>query len=426
MSVSAFVANECREKEQEKRIRTSLITTAQLALHLDSVISEAKELIAAAVKKQDDDPDILGAAGFFAIRAGWEDEQVFRWIHKSATLSRDDGPLKTMTLREVVASIPEWNQRETEITNRLTRGELPMFLAAISLNKSLSGFMFTPALVNSTESDPRRRIGVPAYSGQRQPMPLNLCGHVGIESTALITLSYLDLLDPALDAFDTVHIPHSTIGWLFDEKQRATFHQPSRIKDAHQVRHLLATGALEELSPSTIPDGELCEQIGEELAQFIAEAENKRTDDELQHIVVQPAPVYRVASLMEEEADLTAYADVLSGCEPIVDKLREKAKITALEADNSRAYFKRQEKPWPKQPQIADKAVLYLDSLAVRHFLNLGILEKLKDAGFKPIISSRVVTETNHLISYARVSDEVEKAIERIRLAINSRISQER
>ena len=415
----AFIANECQKKE--KRDAQDLIKAADLAVRLDSV-SQARELIVAAVKKGKDDPEILCPASILAIRMGWEDEEVFQWFHRAAELSGDDGPFQTMTLRDVADRMPEWNRHQSEVSLRLTRGELPMFVVASSLNKSLSDLMLVPALVNSGESDPRHRIVVPAYSGKRQPTRIDTGGQVGIEATALLTLSFLDLLDEALDAFETVHIPHTTIGWLFEEKQRAAFHQPSRIKDAHQVRHLLATGALEELSPSTTPDGDLSEQIGEELAQFIAEAEKRSNEDNSQHIVVQPAPVYRVASLMEEEADLTAYANVLSCCEPIVEELRQRAQITASEAKWARAYLRRQEKRWPEQPQIADGAVLYLDSLAVRHFLNLGILGKLKDAGFRPIISSRVVSETNQLISYARVSGEVEKAIERIRSALNTRI----
>ena len=415
----AFIANECQKKE--KRDGQDLIKAAELAVRLDSV-SQARELIVAAVNKANDDPEIFGQASILAIRMGWEDEGVFHWFHRAAELSGDDGPFQTMTLRDIADRMPEWNRHQSEVSMRLTQGELPMFVAARSLNKSLSDLMLVPALVNSGERDPRRRIVVPAYSGKRQPTRIDTGGQVGIEATVLLTLSFLDLLDDALDAFETVHIPHTTIGWLFEEKQRAAFHQPSRIKDAHQVRHLLAMGALEELSPSTIPDGDLSEQIGEELAQYIAEAEKRSNEENSQHVVVQPAPVYRVASLMEEEADLTGYANVLCCCEPIVEKLRQSAQITASEAKRARAYLRRQEKRWPEQPQIADGAALYLDSLAVRHFLHLGILGKLKDAGFRAIISSRVVIETDQLISFSHVSGEVEKAIERIRSALNTRI----
>ena len=230
------------------------------------------------------------------------------------------------------------------------------------------------------------------------------------------------MLDATLDAFDTVHIPHSTLDWLFDEKQKVAFHQPSRIQDAHQISHLLATGALEKLSPSTVPNSDLSAQVGDDLALFIAEAENVRSEDDKQRIVVQPSPVHRIASLMEEEADLTAHATVLSSCQSIVDKLRQKGQIMASEERKARAYLQLHEKPWPDQPKIADGAILYLDDLAITYFLNLGILEKLHTAGFKPIISPRKVSETNQLISYERISGKAKDAIERIRSALNSRI----
>ena len=152
-----------------------------------------------------------------------------------------------MTLKDILDRKPDWDRRESETWQLLSRGDIPMFLAAQSLNKSLIDLMLFPALANLSENDPRRRGAVPAYSGKRQPTPFNTGGEVGIDATALLTLSFLNLLDKALDAFDTVYVPHSTLTWLFEEKQKAAFHQPSRIRDAHQIRHLLATDALEKL-----------------------------------------------------------------------------------------------------------------------------------------------------------------------------------
>ena len=86
---------------------------------------------------------------------------------------------------------------------------------------------------------------------------------------------------------------------------------------------------------------------------------------------------------MDEEADLTEQATVISSCLSIVDKLKKKGQITAEEDKTARAYLQLQEKPWPQQPEIADGAILYLSSLAVTHFLHLGLLEKLRPAGFK-------------------------------------------
>ena len=127
-----------------------------------------------------------------------------------------------------------------------------------------------------------------------------------------------------------------------------------------------------------MPDSDLSAQVGEELALLIAEAEKVRDDDDTQRIVVRSSPVHRLASLMEEEADLTAHAAVLSSCQSVVDKLRQKGQITAEEEKKARAYLQLHEKPWPNQPEIADGAILYLDDLAITYFLHLGILRKTK------------------------------------------------
>lgn len=417
-SLSAIIANQCLEKE--KRSAQELIGAAQLALQLGS--PNAKELIFAAASKGSDDAGILANAYFLASSSGWEDDaEVFQWLNKAASLSGDYGPIQKMSLKDVFERKPEWDRRESETWQLLSRGDIPMFLAAQSLNKSLIDLMLFPALANLSVGDPRRRGTIPAYSGKRQTAQFHINGSVALDATALLTLSYLDLLDKALNAFEAIRIPHSTLKWLFEEKQKAAFHQPSRIRDAHRVRHLLAIDALEKFVPSTVPDSDLSSQVGDELAQLIAEAEKER-DDGTQRIVIRSSPVYRLASLMEEEADLTSHEAVLCSCQSIVYMLRQKGQITAEEEKNACAYLQLHEKLWPNQPEIDEGAILYLDDLAMDYFLNLGILEKLEAAGFRPIASPRKVSESNELISYESISSKINDAIEHIRSAINSRI----
>ena len=418
-SLHEFVAKEYQEKD--KRNARELIRTAQLALQLKSPY--AKELIRAAANKGNDNAGVLGAAHFLATRAGWEDDpEVSEWIPKAVALSGDDGPIWKMTLKDFLDQVPEWNRQASEIWEQLGRGEIPMFLAAEGTNKSLNDLMLFPAFANLSERDTRRRVTIPAYSGRREPLPLDTDRQIGMDATTLLTLSFLNLLDKAFDAFATVHIPHSTLGWLFDEKQRVAFHQPSRIEDARQIRDFLATGALEKLSPTTVPDSDLSALVGDDLALLIAEAEKASVDNGTQRIVVRPSPVYRSNSLMEKEADLTAHATVLSSCQSIVDKLRQKGQITSAEEKKARAYLQLQEKRWTDQPEIADGAILYLDDLAIAYFQYLGILEKLQAAGFKAFVSPSKVSEINQLISYERISDKAEEAIEHIRSAVNLRI----
>ena len=77
------------------------------------------------------------------------------WLHKAAALSGDDGPIQTMSLRDVLIRKPEWDRRESDTWQQLSRGEIPMFVAGQLLNKSLIDFVLFPSLANLSESDTR-------------------------------------------------------------------------------------------------------------------------------------------------------------------------------------------------------------------------------------------------------------------------------
>ena len=418
-SLSEFVANEFGQRVD--RSADDLILAARLALQIGS--PHARELIFAAVEKGGDDPGVLATAYFLASSAGWENEtQVFEWVTKAADLSGDQGPLKRMSLKDILDQKPGWDHLESETWRLLSRGEIPLFRAAQSLRKSLIDLTLFPALANLAQQDPRRRGAIPAYSGKREPMQLDPGTTAGMEATALLTLGFIGLLDEAFDAFETVWVPHSTLTWLFDEKQKTTFHQPSRIKDARHIRDLLATGVLEQFVPSTIANSDLSAHVGNELAALIAEAEQDRDGNNTQRLVVRPGPVHRVSSLMDEEADLTAHAEVMSSCLSIVEKLRQSGQITAQEEQKARAYLQLHEHPWPSQPEVMDGAVLYLDGLAVIYLLHVGMLGKLRAGGLRAIVSSREISEADAFIAYERIAEKIEEKIERIRSTVSARI----
>jgi len=420
-SLSAYIASEYQNR-QDRNAR-ELMDAAQLALHIGSS-SHAKSLVFEAAEKANDDADILTRSYLVATSAGWEDDYcVFQWLERAAELSDNTGPVQRASLKDILDLQPEWDRRESDTSRQLAQGQIPIFIAAELLNQTLISLTTFRALANLSETDPRRRNAIPAYSGERVSQQFDLRGKkVALDATALLTLSFLKILDVVLDAFETVYIPHSTLGWLFEEWQRATFHQPSRMQDARRVRDLLATDMLEKFSPSTVASNDIALQVGDELAALIAEAERVREGDDIQHIVVCSSPVYRLSSLMEEEADLTAHVTVLSSCLAVVTKLKQKGQISSDEEKRARAYLQLHEKPWPNQPKIADGATLYLDDLAITYLSHLGLLGKLKGAGLKAVASPGEVSEVDGLIAYERISEEAKNIIEDIRASLNLRI----
>ncbi|MBT3013593.1 MAG: HNH endonuclease [Candidatus Thiodiazotropha sp. (ex Lucina pensylvanica)] len=419
-SLTAYTANEY--KNRSERSANDLIETAKLALHIGS--PHAKDLVFEAAAKAEDDSAVLAEAYFVATKAGWEDESlVLQWLERAAELSGNDGPIKKMSLNEIVKRKPDWDRHEEDTWRLLAQGKVPIFLAAETLNRTLIDVTIFPALDNVTKTDPRRKVIIPAYSGKHEPSVFDIAGKtVALDASALLTLSFLKLQDVVLNAFESVYIAHSTLGWLFEERQKSTYHQPSRIANAHKIHDMLASGVLERFMPSTVASSDLTTQVGVELAALIAEAENRQCSDDVQHVVVRSAPVHRHSSLMQEEADLSAHADVLSSCLAVVEKLRQNGQLTADEEKKARAYLQLHEQPWPNQPEITDGAILYLDDLTISYFQQLDLLNKLKSAGLTAVISQRTLSDANDLIAYESITGDVMDAVERIRVSLNSRI----
>lgn len=418
-ALSGIVSDEFSEKDE--RSAEDLMDIAEVAVILN--LQGAKELTTAMAEKEDASPEVLAKAYLLASNSGWEnDENAQKWLRKAVELSGDGGPVRSFSLKDVLDGESEWGSYGSEIWQRLVRGEIPMSMAAKFLNRPLLDLMLLPALTNS-ERDPRRRNPVPAYSGNRPPVRVNAGVTVGIDATALITLSFLGLLDRALDAFNTVYVPHSTLLWLFEEKRRIGFHQPSLLRGVRKMRDLLENDKLEKLAERSVPDDDLSAQVGRGLATLIAEAENTEKASNAQRLVVRSSPVHSVASLLtEQELDLTAHSRVLVGCRAVVDKLWQNGQITSEEKRKAHDYLQLHEKPRPDEPEIAAGATLYLDDLSVYHFLHLGILEKLKPAGFRPVVSPEKVSEMRSLLSRENISDRVDGTIEDLRATLHSRI----
>jgi len=257
-SLSPYIEREWSNRD--RRDAGELLSTAQLAHSLNS--PRAKELTIEAVNKCQDDPNILASAYILASRAGWEDnELVAKWMEDAARLSDESGPIQKVGIKEIFKSKPDWDRRESETWDKLTEGTLPIFGVGRLLNRSLFDMFLIPALSNPMEPDPRMRALIPAYSGTRNPFEFRGT-NIGLEATSLLTLASLKLLEVTDEAFEHIYVPHSLMGWLFKEIRDASFHQPSRIRDATKLSHLLGLGSLKTFSASGAINSSLAEEAG--------------------------------------------------------------------------------------------------------------------------------------------------------------------
>ena len=77
----------------------------------------SRDLVAAAVNREPDNPEILAAAYFMAAKASWEQNTptVSDWLHRAAELSGDDGRLERISMQEILDEKPKWDKQANDI-----------------------------------------------------------------------------------------------------------------------------------------------------------------------------------------------------------------------------------------------------------------------------------------------------------------------
>ncbi|WP_165418847.1 esterase/lipase family protein [Rhizobium ruizarguesonis] len=415
---------------REDRESSDLLQAGQIAAVIGS--PRARDLIREAVAKAPADPSTLVTAYHAATSGGWEDDaSVAGWLTAAMEASEGgDGPLQRISLDDLMNMRPDWERHENETWDQLIKGEMPLFVAAARLNRTTTSMLLTPALANLDERDPRKRSLLFTYSGATAPthgtqpdpsaqIAAQLAAdqiRIALDASSLLVLSFLGKLGMVVERIHQVVIPHSTLRWLLSERQRTQFHQPSQVRKARELRDLLSQDAY-FIADSAGPNPDLEDNVGEELAVLL-EAARTLDDETGQKVVVRPGPVHRPTSLMKDDADLSAYSDVLCGCGDLVTALLAQGQMTDEEARTARAYLSLHEVQWDHTPAIGIGATLLLDDLAISTFQHLGLLGKLGVAGFRVGIPRGHAERIAALIRHDAYANDTIEHIERIRSAL--------
>lgn len=406
---------------RSERSAKDLIQAAKLAQLIES--PRLKELVYEAAQKGAADPAILIACYGIATECGWEEsDKVFSWMQAASDMSDESGPVLKMSLQDIVDRQPSWESQTSEAYEKLSKGEMPIFAAARLNNQSLLSFFLSPALSNQNKADVRTRSIIFAFSGSRNVInsePVK----IAMDVTALITSELLGVTSLVFDTFSEIVISHNLLGWLFEQKRRLSFHQPSKVTEAHEVRQLIALGSLKRYEATMSTPILLSMEVGETLASMLTEVSAERTGGGVQRLVVHPAPVHRAGTLVQEEADLAAYKGNLCNCQSVIQKLIERGILTATEAHICTEFLSSRERPWPGAPHIEDSAHLYLDDLTVSYFQHLKLLPKLCRAGLTVFISMREITESDELIDHENQAYQAATVVENLRKKLRDGIS---
>ena len=284
-----------------------LMRLAKLAAESDKKSPRrALELARISASKAPDDPQILLNAYGLAVQLGQDESADPGWVAHAAEISTDAGPVKKVDLRTIVEKmVPANRERERRTNDSLSRGEIPLCIAADVLNVPLARVLLDIPRRNADQPDGRRRVIVPILFGGRQPVELKMEWTVGFDITSLMVLEHLGLLGMALGAFQHVVIAPDTMMVLLNEQRSVRFHQPSRVRKAEEILGLIDGGRLRDTSPLPEPPPWLSEEVGRDLAQLLEAARVSGGR------VVHPYPIHKLSSFMEQEADLRDYTELI-------------------------------------------------------------------------------------------------------------------
>ena len=112
-------------------------------------------------------------------------------------------------------------------------------------------------------------------------------------------------------------VPAGTLYEMFEGRGRIRRFQKSRLRRAEQIRDLIAHKRLKVVRSTINPQDALAREIGPELTGLIRAAEANAG------IVVRAAPVPRLGLEDRRDADMSAYASVLTDTHTILRVLQE-------------------------------------------------------------------------------------------------------
>ena len=397
---------------QESLTPEILMTLAQLAGRQGLTPDRALQFAKLAAQKAPNDPRILMAAHWLHFHLGRDDEANPDWLKRASELSSpDQGPLWSMTLQDVVTEwMPKRRDHLEEVERKWLSGEMPMSLAAGVMNVPFARLLLHIPDQNATELDGRRRGILPIVAGGRNPVELQQDWTIGLDVTSIMILSYLGLLETAVESFHHVKLSPDIMEFLLRERDEVRFHQPSRIAAARQVRDLQSQGRLRVADGAAELPKALTDEVGLELAMLL----HRARQDNGQVICV--LPIHRVGSLMEEKADTSEYDDLIHSTMDLCTLLHTEGRIAAADYQRTSQFLNSQGQT---EHAALSSSILQgpicLDRTTLSYLQDAGMLQPMAATGLDIRIHPYVLEEMNALIGAGDIGADLVTKIEQIR-----------
>ena len=397
----------------------TLLRLAYLSAQRGQEASRPLELAKLATTKAPDDPHVLAFAYWLHFKLGRDDNAEPKWLMRAFELSSaDEGPVLRLDLKDVFDEFfpKHWDQVQ-KVERKWLDGEIPLCVAANVFNVPFARILLEIPSRNTAELDGRRRGTLPIISGGRSPVELHKNWTIGLDSTSVMVLAYLDLLIQTIYAFHHVKLAPDIMGFLFRERDEACFHQPSLIEAAKQLRDLERAGQIQSFNVVTHPSKTLSDEVGFELAALFHMAEQD------EGVVVCVVPIRKPASLMEELADTSTHDHLILSTIDICTLLHEDGKIDA--EDYRRAILCLQGHDCRVRSDLKLSALngpVFVDGLALTYLQDTKLLRPMVAAGLNIQLHPETLKHAHACIQEGDAGDELGAKIESIRTLLRDAV----
>jgi Flp pilus assembly protein TadD len=370
------------------------------------------DLVRAAVAKGEDNPHVWLGAYTIIVEEGLEEHlpEYHDWFHRALALSDKKGPVQHFDLKELVPQQLEWNKRTRDISDRVTKAEVPLVIAAPGLRTTVVDILLRNLVRNSQLDEARRKYVIPLFSGHRSPWQGGLTfDNLGLDVSALLVLGWLGLLQKVFQAYKVVTLPATVLTELFDGRRRVQQVQKSRIKRARELEQALRR--ITVARPTEKDSDPLSAEVGASLAALI------RAAAETDGTVLRPAPVHR-PGLEQIPADVTGELPYLCDMHTLLTVLTDRGVVSQPDEETAKKYFELQDKGLVGCAVPDTAKPLFIDGLALIYlqYTNLlgPVLSVFKDVrveGSSADEALAIIEHDQHVAEVLNVIDDIRNTI---------------
>jgi len=365
-----------------------------------------------AVGQLPDDPNILVQAYSIAIALA-RDDIAMPWINKAAQLSiTDEGPVSSHSFTELIEMMKDRREDWKRKNDLFRNAKIPMHWAASILNVPLSRFLIAIPRENKAQSDPRKRYPVPVRSGAREPIDMVSVRKVLLDITSIIILCELGHLSRVINSVDEVYLSPHILEILLQERDKVTYHQPSRVNAVKPLLEMYRNGDL-KLAEEKAPDT-LIEEVGVEIATLLGGAKRSKG------LCIHSGKLYRVGSYLEDEADIGEFVDYLTSPSMVAHALHGESRITTSTRDEALTYLKQVANGETSGVEISSGTPIFLDTVSVQYLANTGLLSELVNTGRQVFVHSSTVEEWKALVDTEPHTVEIVNVLDNIRQVLRT------